>query len=231
MVSKQLSPHWDHSPFPFPSATNPTSPVCLRAFSATLLPHIFRYLCLLPQWESWGLWEWHCQHSITHLCTPCSPPFLWSADIILSFLAKFIHSYLPRLHSTYFTLSPIFSSSFFSPVFFLSHKTRLKMSYKQDKKGSLPIEKSSKNHASLRLIPICSLSCSHTQSLFLSSYLILFRAWLQFSPSGTNVLISNPPLLAHLSETFHFFQWANSIFIWRSSLFFPSLRLLLPLML
>lgn len=109
MVSKQRSPHWDHRPFPFPSATNPISQ--FSAFSVTPLPLIFRYLYLLPHWESWGLQEWH-SALLSSFIHPCSPPFPWSEDIrCLSFLVKVIHSYLRRLYSTYFNLSPIFSSS------------------------------------------------------------------------------------------------------------------------
>lgn len=165
-------------------------------FLCNTSPTYFKYLCLLPHWKSWGLWEWHCQHSITHLHTPSSPPFLWSADISLSFFAKAIHSYLPKLHSTYFNLLLSFVFFFFPyqssscPI----NKTKNVPPYRKVLQEPC---------ASLRLILICSLSCSHPQSLFLSSYLILFTAWLQFSPSGINVLISNSPLLGHPSETFH----------------------------
>lgn len=92
--------------------------------------------------------------TITHLCTPCSPPFLWSVDISLSFLAKAIHSYLPRLHSTYFSLSPIFSSSFFPHQFSSCPINKIKNVPPYRKVLQEPC-------ASLGLIPICSLRCSH----------------------------------------------------------------------
>lgn len=64
---------------------------------------------------------------------------------------------------------------------------------------------------SLRLTPICSLSCSWSQSLFLSSRLLLCTTWVQFSLSHTNVLISSPPLPASPRGAFQFMQWANSL--------------------
>lgn len=107
-------------------------PSSFHAFSATLLPLVFRYLCLLPYWESWDLQEWRCQDSIPHLYIPCSPPSTWSEDIrSLSFLVKVIHSYFPRLHSTHCTHF-IF---FFSPVF-------SSLSYTQGKKCAHPAETS-----------------------------------------------------------------------------------------
>ena len=64
---------------------------------------------------------------------------------------------------------------------------------------------------SLGLTPICSLSCSQSQSVFLSKWLLLFTTWLKFSPSDTNVPISNPPLPANARGAFQFIQWALSL--------------------
>lgn len=76
------------------------------------LSHLFSDIFASCHTEKVEAFKNDTQHSFSHLYTPCSLPFPWSEDIrCLSFLVKVIHSYLPRLYSTYFNLSPIFSSS------------------------------------------------------------------------------------------------------------------------
>lgn len=96
----------------------------------------------------------------------------------------------------------------------------------------------------LKLIPILSPSFSALMpwesspvSVFISLLLLEpLHHWLQFSPSGTNVLkVNNHPILFNSRGTFQFLQWANSLpasgtvhcLFFLETCFFPMMLLLI----